>query len=83
MTLSASSYVVSFCTIFELWRLLRRLAVVFSGRRFSCVLRLVCGGTSSNLRRRFAAADEWTFAAVLVAAAYLIACCSYLRRRLV
>ena len=30
-----------------------------------------------------AAADECTFAAVLVAAAYLVACCSFLLRRLV
>ena len=52
MTFSASSYVVSVCTIFESWQLLRRLVVVFSGGRFGCVLRLVCGGASSNLWRR-------------------------------
>ena len=53
MTFSASSHVVSVCTIVvESWRLLRRLVVDFGGERFVCVLRLFCGCASSNLRRQ-------------------------------
>ena len=53
MTFSASSYVVSVYTIVvESWRLLWQLVLDFSGRQFGCVLRIVCGGASSNLRRQ-------------------------------
>ena len=53
MTFRTSSYVVSVCTIFELWRLLRRLVADFSGGRFGCVLRLVCGGNFGGGRVNF------------------------------
>ena len=78
MTFSAYSYVVSVCTIFESWRLLRRLVADFRGGLFGCVLRLVCGGASSNLRRQLRRRTSELFAA-----AYLVACCSFLLRRLV